>query len=81
MSADDKPGDDAKATTIALSEADVERISQRVAELVFHKLMRRLAKAAQVSETVRPRGDAPPIKPSAEAFEAVRARRAKRGVF
>jgi hypothetical protein len=68
-----------------LSEDDVERISQRVAELVFHKLMRRLAKAAQVSETVstacEPRHDTPRMKPTAEGMAAIRARRAKRGVY
>jgi hypothetical protein len=65
-----------------LSDGDVERISQRVAELLFHKLLRRVAKAAQVSETVSPcPPTAPRVKPSAEAFAAVRARRARKGVF
>jgi hypothetical protein len=70
-----------------LSDADVERLAQRVAELLFHKIMRRVAKAAAVTETVVGPCADPDIRqdkkaqPTAAALESVRARRARRGVF
>jgi t-SNARE complex subunit (syntaxin) len=75
------------ADTPALSDADVERLAQRVAELLFHKIMRRVAKAAAVTETVVGACVDPDIRqdkkvqPTAAALESVRARRARRGVF
>jgi hypothetical protein len=68
--------------SVKLSEEDLERLAQRVAELLFHKIMRRVAKAAAVGETIPPpRTESQRSKPDAAAFEAVRARRARRGVY
>jgi hypothetical protein len=82
------PDDDEPPTPAELlSDADVERISQRVAEVLFHRLMRRLAKAAAVSETIEAPCEKPDrrqnrkAQPTAADFEAVRARRARKGVF
>jgi hypothetical protein len=81
-----RPGND----NAALSDEELERVAQRtaeileqrIAEIVFHKTMRRLARVALVAETVRPKSkDAPKIVPSAGAIERARIRRAKKGVF
>jgi hypothetical protein len=68
-----------------LSDADVERLAdrmtERVAKLLFHRVMRRLAAVSRVPETVDPKRSAPRVKASAEAFEKIRMRRAKRGVY
>jgi len=66
-----------------LTDGDVERISQRVAELLFHKMLRRIAVAARVSETVplaADRGTHDNMKTTPEAAAKVRARRARKGL-
>lgn len=74
-------------TSHTLSDADVERLAQRVADLLFHKIMRRVAKAAAVTETVAGPCVEPAVRqnkkaqPTAADFELVRARRARKGVF
>lgn len=75
-----------------LSDEDIERISQRTAEVLFHKLMRRLAKAAAVGETLGAMGPAlegrppcrpahPRVQPTAEDYAAVDSRRKRKGVY
>lgn len=66
-----------------LSDEDLERLAQRVSDLVFHKIMRRLAKAAAVSEACASPDtrQSSKVQPSAAAFEAVRAVRRRKGVF
>jgi hypothetical protein len=70
----------------ALSDAEVERIAQRTADVLFHKVMRRLAKFAAIAETVPPSASvcgssAPRVKPRPSVVAAVDARRARKGVY
>lgn len=66
-----------------LAQRTAAILEQRVAEIVFHRVMRRLARVAVVGETVRPDRPktAPKIAPSAAAIEAARIRRAKKGIY
>lgn len=64
-----------------LDDDAIERISQRVAELLFHKIMRRVAKAAQVAETIKPPCKPRLKEPTPEVLAAVLARRARKGEF
>jgi hypothetical protein len=70
-----------------MTDDEIERVSQRVADLLFHKFMRRLAKAAAVGESL-PAAAAigstearQSVKPSAADLAEVSHRRARRGVY
>lgn len=68
-----------------LSEADIERIVKDVSKVVFRRLLRQLSVAIRVPETTpaleAARVTQSDVKPTVEAMEKVRARRARRGVY
>ena len=63
--------------SVQLSEEDLERLGQRVAELLFHKIMGRVAKAAAVPPL--PKSQREVREPTDEDIARLRARRRRLG--